>query len=98
MVRYVVDADIAGATGCHNDIGIGTEWIIDGIISDDAGGGFTNGINLSGSTIGTADYIGHEGEIIFNDPDGTWDFGAANLTTTTDVTGDTAFFDIYTND
>jgi len=36
--------------------------------------------------INTGDFRGHEGEIIFNDPDGTWDFGAANLTTTGTLT------------
>ena len=35
----------------------------------------------------TADLRGHHGEIIYNDPDGTWDFGAANITTTGDIAG-----------
>jgi hypothetical protein len=47
----------------------------------------TYGIDMNAVTgLGTADIRGHEGEIIFNDPDGTWDFGAANLTTTGKIT------------
>jgi len=33
----------------------------------------------SNTVITTADFRGHEGEIIFNNPDGNWDFGDANI-------------------
>ena len=42
---------------------------------------FTYAMDLNGAGIATADIRGHEGEIIFNDPDGTWGFGVANLVT-----------------
>ena len=54
-----------------------------------SGGTSTTGLDLSEQTITTSDIQGHEGEIIFNDPDGTWGFGSANLVTTGNITCDT---------
>jgi len=38
--------------------------------------------DASNVVVTTADYRGHEGDIIFNDPAGTWNFGSANIATT----------------
>lgn len=57
-------------------------------------GHFVYGFDFSGSLIDTADIRGHEGEIIFNDPNGTWGFGAANLTTTGTIEGETEIITI----
>lgn len=47
----------------------------------------------------TADIRGHNGEIIHNDPDGEWSFGAAHLTTSGSVgTATTPIADIYLAD
>ena len=60
------------------------------IYVDDTGAniGWGYGIDMSGATIQTAEIIGANSEIIFNDPDGVWSIGDANLLTTGDIAGD----------
>jgi len=49
-------------------------------------GDVVNGINMSGAVYSGSDIIGQNSETIDNKTNGTWDFGAANVTTTGIVT------------
>lgn len=76
------------ATGYLSDAYIGMKSTTWGSGASSA----TYGIDMNGiEGLSTADIRGHEGEIIFNDPDGTWDFGISDLTTKGDI-------DVYDTD
>jgi len=80
------------ATGFTADAYIGmksTTWA--------AGNPATYGIDMNGIyDLATADIRGHHGEIIYNNPDGSWSFGSAGLLTSGAVgSADTEIADLY---
>lgn len=62
------------------------------ICIEDAGGGWTYGVDMVDALISTAEIRGQNAETIDNAVDGTWDFNAANILTTGDVSGEDGRF------